>query len=348
MVRQPVEQRVHAREAVEDVVLQFLDHRAQVTRVGQQDVLAAQLGAQQHVHREGEDMVEGQRTDKAQLVVRRPLRQARLVPGLTLQHVGHDVAMQQHRTLGHAGGAAGVLQHGDVVHAQLHRLVLLGGILAQRIVETHRTGQVVGGHQLLHVAHHVVHHQALDQPHAVAHGRHHHVLDVGMPHAHFQRMGKVLDDEDRLGAGILELVFEFTRGIERIDVDQHHAGPHDGHGGNRILQDVGHHHRHAVTTLQADLLQIDGQRLAGLVEFGKRHVAAHHGEGRAVGKLRERLLQQVHQRTVGAGVDVHGHAWGVFSQPGAAVNKFAHAMSSSCPAGRLRSAGGCYRCDRPK
>ena len=39
----------------------------------------------------------------------------RLVPGLGLQHVGNHVAVQQHRALAHAGGAAGVLQHRDVV-----------------------------------------------------------------------------------------------------------------------------------------------------------------------------------------------------------------------------------------
>ena len=331
MVRQPVEQRVHAGEAVEDVVLQLLDHRPQITRVGQQDVLAAELGAQQHVYREGENVVQRQRADKAQLVVRRTLRQARLVPSLALQHVGHDVPVQQHGALGHPRGAAGVLQRGNVVHAQLHRLVLLGRILAQRIVEAHRARQVVGRHQLLHVAHHVVHHQTLEHAHAVAHGRHHHMLDVGVCQAMLQRVGKVLDDEDGLGARILELVLQLARGVERIDVDQHHAGTHDGHGGNRVLQDVGHHHRHAVAALQADLLQIDRQRAAGQIQLGKAHVPAHHGEGRAVGKLGEHLLQHVHQRAVAARVDVHRHAGGVLSQPGAAVNEFAHAMSSLCP-----------------
>jgi hypothetical protein len=34
-----------------------------------------------------------------------------------------------------------------------------------------------------------------------------------------QRRGEVLEDDDRLGAGILELVLELARRIERIDVD---------------------------------------------------------------------------------------------------------------------------------
>ena len=38
------------------------------------------------------------------------LRQA----GVHLLHIGHQVAVGQHRALGHPGGAAGVLQHGDI------------------------------------------------------------------------------------------------------------------------------------------------------------------------------------------------------------------------------------------
>ena len=49
-----------------------------------------------------------------QLVDRRRLRDDRGVPGIHLQHVGDQVAVQEHRALGDAGGAAGVLQEGDV------------------------------------------------------------------------------------------------------------------------------------------------------------------------------------------------------------------------------------------
>ena len=40
-------------------------------------------------------------------------------PRRRLLHVGDEVAVREHRALGHAGGAAGVLQEGDVVRGDL-------------------------------------------------------------------------------------------------------------------------------------------------------------------------------------------------------------------------------------
>src|SRR3712207_8972825 len=48
--------------------------------------------------------------------------QARQQPGLGLVDVGEDVPVQQHRALRHAGRAAGVLEEGDVVVADLEGL----------------------------------------------------------------------------------------------------------------------------------------------------------------------------------------------------------------------------------
>ena len=45
-----------------------------------------------------------------------------------------------------------------------------------------------------------------------------------------QRGGEVLEDDDRLGAGILELVLELARRVERIDVHHRHAGAQDAGG----------------------------------------------------------------------------------------------------------------------
>ena len=129
--------------------------------------------------------------------------------------------MQQHRPLGDAGGATGVLQHRHIVRAN-HRLGKRRlGAARQRLVETHRCRQAEGRHDFFDIAHHVVHQCALDRSQLIAHGTQHHMLDGCGGQAFLQRAGKVLDDDDGPGATVLELVLQLARGVERIHVHQH-------------------------------------------------------------------------------------------------------------------------------
>ncbi len=117
-----IEQGVDGRQDVELVLGQFLEHRRQVTRVRDQHVGAADAHRHHHVHREREDVIKRQRTDHRDLLAGRYFLRDRCVPGLDLQHVGDDVAVLEHRALAHAGGAAGVLQHRDVIALERRRL----------------------------------------------------------------------------------------------------------------------------------------------------------------------------------------------------------------------------------
>ena len=74
--------------------------------------------AEQAAGDEGEDVIERQRADDGELAAERLALEAGLHPGLGRQQVGDDGVMQQRRALGDAGGAAGVLQHRDVVGAE--------------------------------------------------------------------------------------------------------------------------------------------------------------------------------------------------------------------------------------
>ena len=71
-----------------------------------------------------------------------------------------------------------------------------------------------------------------------------------------QRAGEILEDDDRLGAGVLQLVLELARRVQRIDVDHDHAGAQDAEQRDRVLQQVGRHDgdaialRHAGQSLQ--------------------------------------------------------------------------------------------------
>ena len=57
-----------------------------------------------------------------------------------------------------------------------------------------------------------------------------------------------------LGAGIVQLVPELVRGVERVDVHLRRAGPVDAEHGDREREDVRHHHRDAVAALDPELL----------------------------------------------------------------------------------------------
>ena len=57
--------------------------------------------------------------------------------------------------------------------------------------------------------------------------------------------GEILQDDDGLGAGIVQLMFELARRIERIAVHHRVAGAQRAEQRDRVLQDVGHHQRDA-------------------------------------------------------------------------------------------------------
>ena len=119
VVGQPVEQRVNRRKAVYFVLRQFFEHGRQVARIGNQNTFGTRAHAQHHADRKRENMVERQGYHACGLLTCRNAPHRRLVPGFRLQHVGNNVAVQEHGPLAHARSAARVLQHGNVVCFEL-------------------------------------------------------------------------------------------------------------------------------------------------------------------------------------------------------------------------------------
>ena len=83
------------------------------------------------------------------------------------------------------------------------------------------------------------------------------------------RVREVLDDDDHLGARVLELVLELARRVERIDVDHRAAGAQRAEQADRVLQDVGHHQRDARALLAAVRLQPGAERRRQRVELAR-------------------------------------------------------------------------------
>ena len=95
-----------------------------------------------------------------------------------LLHVRHQVAVSEHRALGQPSGAAGVLQHGDVV--QGHRMARHSKARAhaQGALERNRPRQVVGRDHLLDFVDHGVDQPAFGGGHEIAHPGFDQVVDL--------------------------------------------------------------------------------------------------------------------------------------------------------------------------
>jgi len=315
MIGHRVEQRVDGRQAVERLALQVLEHRRDVARIGDEDVAAAHAQPQHHVRVESEDVIQRQRADGDHLYTRFHLLHRRLVPGVGLQHVGHEVAMQQHRALADARGAAGVLQHRDVLGTDPGRPERGAAPDGDRVVEAHGAGQVEGRHHLLHAPHHVVDDGALDQAQHVTHGRENHLLRGHRVQHVLQRGGEVLDDDDGLGARVLQLVLELARRVERVHVDHHQARAQQARHHHRVLRHVGHHDRDAIAPRQPQRLRVGRERARQLVDQPEAVVLAHELVCGQIGVLRETGVQQFDQRCVFVRVHMRRHPCWVVLQP---------------------------------
>jgi|GEM_PF-5137568 len=124
-----------------------------------------------------------------------------------------------------------------------------------------RVRQTPGRDQLLHVAHHGADGHALQPRHHVTHRRHHDVTDLGPLARLLQRLGEHVHHHDGDRAAVLQLMLQFARRVERVDVDHHGAGEQHPEQGRRILQAVGHHQRHPVAGLDPDRLQPGAESL---------------------------------------------------------------------------------------
>ena len=96
-------------------------------------------------------------------------------------------------------------------------------------------------HHLLHLLDDQVDDPALRPRQHVADLGGDHVLDRRAPEHLLQDTGEVLEDDDGLGARVLELVLELARRVERIDVHHDHAGAQDAEQRHRVLQQVRRH-----------------------------------------------------------------------------------------------------------
>ena len=125
--------------------------------------------------------------------------------------------MSENCALGNARRAAGILQKGDIAAGQIDGFQRRVARLFQHALVADRLRKRIRRNELLDLAHHEIDDVTLEAQ-EIAHRGNDHMLHIGFRQRLLDHMGEVFQDEQRFRAGILQLVFEFTRGIQRIDI----------------------------------------------------------------------------------------------------------------------------------
>ncbi len=190
--------------------------------------------------------------------------------------------MRQRRALGDAGGAAGVLQEGDVVEPDRDRLRRRFPPFGEHGLERDRGRQVVWLHRLLHVARDEVHDRALET-HEVARRDDHDLVEAQLRQRLLDRVAEILEHEEDAGAGIAQLMDELARRVERVDVDDRVAGGEDAVQDRRIGHHVRQHDRDAVAACcRPCACSQDATASAAVAELGVAHALAEALDRRAL------------------------------------------------------------------
>jgi hypothetical protein len=93
----------------------------------------------------------------------------------------------------------------------------------------------------------------------IAHGASHNDLDLCAGQCLGQTPAKVLQDNHRSCAAILELMRKFSATEQGTHLDKHKAGSNHARDCNWMLRQVGHHHRDAIWVLKSEALKIGGK-----------------------------------------------------------------------------------------
>ncbi len=153
------------------------------------------------------------------------------------------------------------------------------------------------------------------------------VLDRRLREHLLQRAGEILEDDDRLGAGVLQLVLELARRVQRIDVDHRHAGAQDAEQRHRVLQQVGRHDGDAIALGHARQPLQERGEVARLPRRARHSSSCGRGCDTPACRRtwRAMLVEQVRDRCELVGIDLRGHAGRIVLEP------------DSCAHGVLRS-----------
>jgi hypothetical protein len=168
-------------------------------------------------------------------------RHRRLDPGGRLQQIRHHVSMRQHRAFATPVVPPVYCRNAASCGVTFDRRELEPQARRQRTLEAQCARYVPRRHLLANVAQHEVHDRSARKSQQIADARQYDLFDVRRGNTDSQHVREVLEDYDRLRAGVRQLMLEFARRVQRIGIDDDHARPQGAEQRYRILEDVRHH-----------------------------------------------------------------------------------------------------------
>ncbi len=230
------------------LVLQGLDEARDVARIGDQQLASADPRHQQRADREREDVIERQRRHHHMV------RRARRRTGASRPRTGA-------RWRPRCGGAAMAPLATPVVPPVYCRNAMSSGETATGLrlalrtlrddgLEGDRLRQLERLHRLLHVPRNQIDDRALEAEQIAGRRPATTRSSFSSGSASCTVCREVLEHEQEACAGILELMGELARRVERVDVDHGAAGQQDAEQDRRIGHHVRQHDRDPVALLQ--------------------------------------------------------------------------------------------------
>ena len=205
-----------------------------------------------HDHREAVDVEERHHREAALEAV------PRAVPGVGLEDIRHERAVREHRALRHAGRAAGVLEDREVGGGDLHRHRRRA--LREDVPEPDRARVARDGNAVpLLVLAREREERPQERREVLLDARDDDVPEAGRA-CDLLCLGVAAGEHDeRLRAGVLELVLQLRCGVERVRRHDDRAGLERAVERDDELRAVREHDRDAVALLDPERLQAGGE-----------------------------------------------------------------------------------------
>lgn len=246
-------------------------------------------------------------------------RLRRGIPGRGLAGVGYQVVVAEHRALGRAGGAAGVLQHRDVTD-RVHRDLVVPGMrflqhFAQRqegSVLRQRSGQLrprgAGAVQRQ------VKRAPLERGQVLGQGGDDHVLYRRSLPGLGERVVQAVEDDGDPRAAVGQLGPQLLHGIERVVHGDDAAPAQHREEGDDLLRAVRQDERDPVAGVQAQGAEHPGEPVRRPAELPVGNLVAEEHQRGTPGEAGNRVVEEAGNRGI-RHLDFSGYSWRVPLQP---------------------------------
>ena len=140
-------------------------------------------------------------------------------------------------------------------------------------------------------------------------------MDIGFGLGGLEAFVKAAGAEDRFNAGVIDLVDDLGRGVERVDGHDNRPGFQDGKISQHELRAVGHADANAFALVNAEVVQIGSQVISLGCHFPVSACFAFEDQADALRAQPGGFIQQVEDWHGGV-VEMRGHAGVVVLEPG--------------------------------